>query len=219
MNATAQTTLTVPDVWDLGCSNVDSAAGGQTCSTLPCNTSVQVQPASVTPGTCTPAGGLPSGGDPTWGEGVKACRSTANLQGCDGGLTCVAKPPTPYEPRVCIGKVGEQSCPAGSFTLHSEAFTGFDDSRACSDCTCGASSGGTCKITLDLFFSAGCSAGTDIESVESNSCVDLVGNPTVAGREGSITTPPSGGSCPVTGGGVPSGEVTPSSPTTFCCLP
>lgn len=223
MNATAQTTLTVPDAWDLTCSDLDSATGGQTCSTLPCNTSVQAQAASVTPGTCTPGGGLPSGGDPSWGEGVKACRSVANLQGCDSGLTCVPRPPTPYEPRVCIGKVGDQTCPAGAFTLRSEAFGGFDDSRDCSDCTCGASTGGTCKITLSLYddaTNAECVAdATPIATVESGTCANLSGNPAITWRSAEVTTLPSGGSCAVTGGGVPSGEVTPSSPTTFCCLP
>ncbi|NUP07262.1 MAG: hypothetical protein HOW73_14505 [Polyangiaceae bacterium] len=211
--------LTLPNPWDFMCTALDTAPGGLSCGGgLPCNRSVKSQPATVTPGTCTPTGGEPSGGEPTWGEGVKACRSATTLQGCDAGLTCIPRPPAPFEPRTCIGKVGDHECPAGPFTLRSQSFSGFEDTRECSECTCGDSSGGSCKITLSLHTDTSCTSANPI-LLQSGSCVDLSGNPTISGRTASITTPPSGGSCPVTGGGVPSGSVTETNPTTFCCLP
>lgn len=210
-------TLTLPDPWDFGCSAIDTSAGAQSCISSPCNSSIEALPADVTSGTCTATGGEPQGGEPSWAEASKACRATAGLQGCDAGLTCAPRPRAPYEPRVCIAKAGNVACPAG-FPLRSESFADFEDDRACSECTCGGSTGGVCKITMTLYSQAGCGAGSEVVTLESGDCEDLSGNPTIAGRTAAVTTPPTGGSCPVTGGGVPSGEVTPIGPTTFCCL-
>lgn len=218
-NATNQTTLTVPPAWDLvTCSGLDVAPGGGACPGANCNASVRAQAAVVTPGTCEPAGGEPTGGDPSWNQNVKACRVDAGLGGCDAGKTCVVKPNAPYEDRICIGKAGDQTCPTG-FTIRNEAFADFDDSRECSECSCGGSTGGNCKITIQLHSNAGTACTTPLATVETGQCTDLVGNPRVSGRTATVTTPPSGGSCAVTGGGVPSGSVTPIDQTTFCCLP
>lgn len=217
--ATNQTTLTVPAGWDLvTCSGLDVAAGGGACPGPNCNASVRAQSAVVTSGTCEATGGEPSGGDPAWNQNVKACRVDAGLGGCDVGKTCVVKPSNPYEERICIGKAGDQTCPSG-FTLRNEAFADYADSRECSDCACGASAGGSCKITIQLHSNAGTGCTTALATVETGQCTNLVGNPRISGRTATVTTPPSGGSCAVVGGGVPSGSVTPIDQTTFCCLP
>lgn len=218
-NATNQTTLTVPAGWDLvTCSGLDVAAGGGACPGPNCNRSVRAQTAVVTPGTCQPSGGEPTGGEPSWNQNVKSCRVDAGLGGCEPTKTCVIKPNAPFEERICIGKAGDQTCPSG-YTLRNEAFADFDDTRDCSECSCGASTGGSCKITIQLASDAGSGCTMPLATVETGQCTDLVGNPRISGRTAAITTPPSGGSCAVTGGGVPSGSVTPVGQTTFCCLP
>jgi len=218
--ATNFTTLTVPGAWDGMCSELDVAPGGGACPGASCNRSVEVQAAQLHGGSCVATGGVPSGGDPTWGEAVKACRAETTLGGCDAGKTCVLRPQAQFEPRICVGKSGDQTCPAG-FGLRSEAFADFADTRDCSDCTCGGPAGGVCKVTLSLFSDVSptaCATALPIV-VESGDCVDTPSNPRISGRTSAVTMPPSGGSCPSTGGGVPSGEATPSGQTTFCCLP
>lgn len=222
--ATNQTTLTVPAAWDGTCSSLDAAPGGGACPGLNCNMSVKVQSASVSGGTCdpTPNGGMPSGGDPTWTEAIKVCKAIP-LQGCDAPQSCVPRPSTPYEPRVCIGKPGDQTCPTGPFSLPTQGFDDFDDSRGCSECTCGPASGGVCKLAVTLYSDAGATCNSALSTnptvLQSGGCVDLTGNPRVSGRSFTVSMPPTGGSCPVSGGGVPSGSVTETGPTTFCCLP
>ena len=59
---------------------------------------------------------------------------------------------------------------------------------------------------------------TQLTSFVAGDCANLAGNPGVFGRNATITMPPSGGSCGVTGGGVASGTLTPTNATTFCCI-
>jgi hypothetical protein len=211
-------TLTVPSPWAVDtCSAIDTAAGGATCSGSPCNSFVDVAQAKPSNGTCTPTGGNPSNGDPVWQDVTKACRTTRNLAGCTAPQACVPKPKGEYEPRICIGRAGEQACP-GAFTEQTVSYGGFFDDRGCTDCTCGAGAGGACTLGVTLYSDAACM--NQVATGNSNTCINLgMTNPTIAGRKTTVVTPPTGGSCPSTGGGVPSGGVTETDPTTFCCLP
>lgn len=221
-NATASNLdeLTVPAAWNGSCSGPDFAPGGGACPGTSCNQSVQAQLARPTNGSCTPLGGEPSGDDPAWGEGIKACKAAADLAGCSGGQVCAPRPTAPFEPRACIAKTGEQNCPAGDFSLRTVSYSDYVDSRDCSDCACGGAAGGTCKLTISLFSDAALNSCTlPLAMVESNACVDIPGNARVGSRTSAVTQAPAGGSCPVTGGGVASGGVTATGPTTFCCMP
>lgn len=212
--------LTVPAGWNGSCNGPDFAPGGGACPGTSCNQSVQAQLARPVNGTCAPLGGEPNGGDPTWGEGVKACKAAADLEGCSGTQVCVPRPAAPFEPRVCISKAGDNACPAGAFSLKSVSYDDFQDTRDCTACTCGAATGGTCKLTISLFSDVPLnSCNIPLAMVESNACVDIPTNARVSSRTSAVTQAPAGGSCSVSGGGVASGGVTPTGPTTFCCLP
>jgi hypothetical protein len=220
LNATNLDDLSVPAGWDGSCNGPDFAPGGGTCPGGSCNQSVQAQLARPSNGTCQPTGGAVSGGDPSWGEGVKACKAESGLEGCSGSQVCVPRPEAPFEPRACIAKAGDNACPAGAFSLKSVSYGDFDDTRDCSDCSCGSAVNGTCKLTVSLFSDAALnSCNNPLAMVESGECVDLPSNSRVGSRTAAITQAPAGGSCSVTGGGVASGGVTPIDPTTFCCLP
>lgn len=210
-------TLTVPSPWAVNtCSAIDSSNGGQTCNGQPCNAYVDVAQARPFMGSCTPTGGVPSGGSPTWQGGIKACRVLSGLGGCAGQQACVPKPGGLYEPRICIGRAGDQPCP-GNFTQKTVAYGDYQDNRNCTTCTCGSGTGGTCTLGVTLYSDSNCM--TAVGSGNSNTCVMLTGNPAIQGRKTSVVQAPSGGSCPVTGGGQPTGSVTETDPTTFCCLP
>ncbi len=221
MTATALTDLSIPDPWNGSCSALNTAPGGQTCGMMPsggCNTSIQANVARPIDGTCLEGGGVPNGGIPTFTNARKACAST-NLNGCEGSEQCVARFAPPFEERVCIGKVGDVVCPAG-FPERTVSYGDVSDTRACSGCSCGAGTGGTCKLTVSLFTDAACASPVGgMPTVESGACTDLPGNPTIAGKTAAVTQAPAGGSCAVVpGGAIPSGTVTPTDPTTFCCL-
>lgn len=210
---------TVPSEWDGSC-EAEEVLDGTSCSNPPCNLSIRAGTTTVSGGFCTAAGGEPSGASPTWAERGEACRATASLTGCSAGSSCVLKPKAPWGSRVCIARAGDVSCPTGSLFTQKRVFYGdYTDDRSCSGCSCNAPTGGTCKMTVSFYGDAVC-GGTPVAEIESGACGNLTGNPTIASWEAAITTPPAGGSCgAVAGGGQPSGTVTPTDPTTFCCLP
>jgi hypothetical protein len=219
-NATNFVTLTAPVPWDGTCTATEAAPAGGTCMGNPCNQSIEVALATVSGGSCLATGGTPVMTTPTWAEGSKACRAATTLTGCDGGQACVLRPPSPYDDRVCIGKAGNLACPGGAFSDRHVFFGDFVDTRNCTMCTCGGATGGVCTVTVGFHSDAGLTTcNTDLVDVPSGSCVDLAGNPRVSGRTSSVTTAPVGGGCAVTGGGAPTGAVTETDPTTFCCLP
>ena len=130
----------------------------------------------------------------------------------------VVAAPSRRQVQVCIGKAGDQPCPAPFNDKH-VYYKNFLDDRSCTQCTCQGPSGGTCGITLTLYSDAAC--GSAITSFSAGSCQDLTGNPTIAGRSGVVSTPPTGGSCsPTSLTSAKVGDVIPTSAsaTTFCCL-
>lgn len=212
-----QTELTVPAAWNGSCLPF-SAPGGQSCASSPCNTSLEVTLARPANGTCAPNGGEPQGVIPTFTNARKACRADT-LQGCDGEERCVPRFDAPFEGRACVGRVGDQVCPPG-FPAKTLSYDGFEDDRDCSPCSCGTGTGGTCKLTVSLYSDASCATPLPGgPTVESAACAALSSNPGIGSVDAETTTNPLGGSCAVQpGGAMPSGTVTPSDPTTFCCL-
>jgi hypothetical protein len=219
--ATVLSTMSVPDPpWGGGCYHGDPQPGGQTCAGEPCNRALIAAVPSVAGGSCDPTGGEPAFGTPTFDVTARACAVPSGGGGCSGGAQCVPRPAAPFEARVCVGRAGDQTCPDGDFSERFVFFEGVEDERACSGCSCGAVSGGSCEMTLTAYGDA--SVGTcnnPVDSVASGTCTDLSGNPGLYGLRASVTMIPAGGTCPVTGGGIPSGDVLPSTPSTFCCLP
>src|SRR5262249_39641412 len=137
------------------------------------------------------------------------------------GKACRPKPPAPFASHLCVSKPGDVACPTGSVYSDRQVFyTDLNDSRGCSDCTCGAASGGSCQITIHLFSdpAQGVCSSEEV-SFLAGQCQNLSGNPGVYGRTDVVTQAPAGGSCPVTGGGMATGTAVPESPRTFCCVP
>jgi hypothetical protein len=197
--------------------------GGSQCNagSAPCNVSVTVPAATVTGAqSCAASGGTPTVTPTSWSELGVACNGeTTVTTGCTGGSVCAPKPPSPFESGLCIEQTGVVTCPAGAFSTQHVFYTGVTDGRGCGACSCGAASGATCSADVTLY-----SAGTintctgAVATVQTGGCANLSGNPTVAGREASNITAPSGGSCAASGG-APTGAATPNTPTTFCCIP
>jgi hypothetical protein len=224
-------TYTLSGSWTGGCTGNTEFRGGQdtcgvnggancTAGSAPCNVSVSVPAATVSGGSCTASGGTPTVTPTSWSELGVACNGeTTVTTGCTGGSVCAPKPPSPFESGLCIEQAGVVACPAGAFSTQHVFYTGVTDTRGCSECSCGAASGSTCSATVTLYSAQSVNTCTGpVAAVTTGSCAELSGNPTVAGREASNITTPSGGSCAASGG-APTGSATPSTPTTFCCIP
>jgi hypothetical protein len=61
---------------------------------------------------------------------------------CPSGDICVPVPGASFGASLCVGQAGDVACPGPDYTRKALYFTGANDTRGCSDCTCKAS--GSC---------------------------------------------------------------------------
>ncbi len=173
-------------------------------------------------GSCAPSGGTPNGGTASWNTTAVACSplTTPPPGSCDAGQLCAPATPAPFS-HLCITAPGAQSCPSGTpFTSQYVYYTGIEDTRSCTACSCGTpvnvcSASGTVSFWT-AYNCSGTPTGTyTINDVNASVCQVL---PMMSYY--STWTPSSfvPGSCPASGGS-PTGTVTADASTavTFCC--
>jgi hypothetical protein len=190
------------------------------CSGHFCNQSIYVALPTVSGGMCNANGGMLQKQTASWQTAAAGCGGV-HAAGCTNGKKCMPKGMVPFNYTACIGKAGDQTCPA-PFTKKHTYYTDFDDTRSCTKCNCDSPTGGTCDITVSFYGTANCS-GSVIGTIlaGASTCVDLTGNPTVSGRGAQISVAPMGASCsPVDQSSTVTGSVVAraSTETTFCCF-
>ncbi|EYF02820.1 hypothetical protein [Chondromyces apiculatus] len=224
----------IPAGWDGTCYGQGYFPGGQltcgpnaemSCSVNtgdPCSVSVRASRIAATgTGSCQPQLAPVQRPDPSWDLLGVACGGAPTTGvGCNVGQTCMPKTADPYESGLCISKTGNNACPAGPFTQKHVYYGGVDDSRDClNDCSCAPAANGSCPATVSLYSDPGAnSCVTLVTSFPAGTCMNIAGNPTLAGRTVSTPGAPTGGTCPASGG-TPNGTATPIEPTTICCIP
>ena len=137
------TELTTPGPlpWSPQCSAVDAAPGGQMCSGHACNQSIYVALPTVSGGMCNANGGMLQKQAASWQTAAAGCGGV-HAAGCTNGKKCMPKGMVPFNYTACIGKAGDQTCPA-PFTKKHTYYTDFDDTRGCTKCNCESPTGGT----------------------------------------------------------------------------
>ena len=199
-----------------------STCGGTKCATVTmsvgtcvdllatnCNVSNGVGPAPAPQGTCTPqpTSTIPKRG---WKQATRACLLPAppRQETCEAGELCVPLPTVPLEARPCIFRAGDLACPAGLYSVRRVVYGDATDDRACSTCTCGSATG-TCTAVIRP------DCGNNLTPVNVTTC-GAINDPS---KIMLVSAPlPSAVTCPASGGS-PTGAVTPTSPTTLCCVP
>jgi len=176
----------------------------------------------MTMGASIPTGGscqaMPSKSiaPPTWGTNALACVSAvAPAQtDCGSGSVCAPLPAPPFGKTLCISQPGSVPCPATGYTTAETFYGAFDDGRACTTCTCGNVSGGSCSATLTVSSSTDgtCSANAIVYDAPIN--CDAVQEP---GDYLLDVAPSAAGSCAASAVSA-TGSASPATPTTFCCL-
>lgn len=215
--ATSVAPLPVPANWTGTCYGPSGWPAGQTCNGSPCNSSVMAPKATVTGGSCPASGGAPNLMPVTWSVLGKACGDAPMGGGCGAGV-CQPKAAAPFEPGLCIYKASDNACPAGAFSQKHVFYEGADDTRACGACSCNTPQGSACDATISVYTDAGNNQCNTVGATfQAGGCGNLSGNPAVKGRKATISAP-MGGSC-TPGVAIPSGTVTPTNATTFCCTP
>lgn len=205
---------------------VEGAPLPSSCGAGPCTRSVTVPALSLDETGCAPATEplpSPQPRDPwwpaviTWQTAARACVLQAPGACSTPGTVCAPAVPAGFS--ACIRTDGDASCP-GSFPTKHTFFDGADDTRDCSPCACGAPVGSLCTGRVSLYEDTTCATQLEAISVASSgsACVDVQppGAPLASARLSMLAYEP--GTCPATGG-EPTGSLTPTGPTTFCCRP
>ena len=143
---------------------------------------------------------------PAWGATASLCAPTMRPPTCDDGI-CVPA----VGPPICIVREGEHPCPEGPYRAGSTWFTGVQDERACTSCTCGTPSGMQCEGVLSALeqHDSGDCSGASVDSVMIGAC----GVATTSARY----VPQDLGACTAVVDTEPVGQATPAGPVTVCC--
>ena len=213
---------------DGACHSLGIAGGMKTCGppdlvagTCPggsqvCNVSVYLDDAVVDGGACAPSPQAPTITPFTWSNAARACLPTTEGKGCANDFACLPNTAAPFG-AVCISKLGDNVCPAGSGYTTKKVFYDLDpvDTRACSDCSCGAPNGLSCTTAITTYSDNACASANSTTDANVNACNSLVNNPAV-GSYKSVSTQFMGGAC-ASSGGQAMGSVVPQNAVTFCC--
>lgn len=145
-----------------------------------------------------------------WEAQITTCSITDTPMSCEFNGVCIPPPPADFEATWCIYQQGDAGCPAGVFNTKELFFTGAEDSRECSDCSC-ASPQSTCDgAELMVFDTLDC-AGDPVDTLDANgACQDVLG-------QSFAVSFPGAESCPVTTAPHPMGTAQATGPFTFCC--
>lgn len=146
-----------------------------------------------------------------WAATIATCRipDTAMLCGDDG--ICIPPAPEGFEAQWCMYQQGDLECPAGPYPNKIVFWSGYDDTRDCSNCTCGTT-GSSCEDAQLLVFEEPDCAGVPIVTLPANAleCTEVVGASFAADMGAEAA-------CPVTSDSVAEGAIAPTGPFTFCC--
>lgn len=204
-----------------------SNCGGSTTCAQPVTTSCEVITSScisglstgfvgakLPPGTasCAPSAQSPTMSDPGWQLDMLACTPSADLRrgGCASAQLCAPKPPS--DAVMCIVHDGDVACPAGAYSERRTFYTDFDDTRACSACSCAQD----CDYQWKVYGSADTNCSQPpVVTVGADSCVGVT--PDVDKVRVGLAISGSG-ACAASGGD-PTGGATAIGAVTACCVP
>ncbi|HEY2511320.1 MAG TPA: hypothetical protein VGI39_10710 [Polyangiaceae bacterium] len=214
--------VTVGFFFDSSCKNactgtpVTVTPGGACVTGCPGALTMRASPPAATGGTCT--GNASKSVPPLgWGHTARACApgTTDAPGGCGAGALCVARPPAPFAPALCVWRAGDLACPAGPYAVRSVYYAGANDTRDCTACTCDAS-GQTCSAAQISTYADG--------ECPSNPAGTILGDGSCVSAPGSTSVVRAGPSSPSASGCTPkpvsaTGTVVPTGATTVCCTP
>lgn len=181
----------------------------------------RIPPLGVVGGFCDPSASATLD-EPTWGGGTRVCDVDLS-RGTQCGFDGVCAPNLgieTFDEGYCVWRQGEHECPGPDYPVRQLRWTGLEDERSCSECTCSEPTG-ECAGDVWLYGDDGC--GGTLQRVATDGACQLVDLEVESGRLRE-TAPGCGGPCQVLvtascgpQGGDPLGDVNPVDPYTFCC--
>lgn len=149
-----------------------------------------------------------------------ACEpSRQSSAGCEEEEVCLKIPIVPFDSTVCVLREGDHVCPDGTdYTERTVYYESLEDDRSCNACTC-TLSGAECDANQVFVFATNNCSGAPVGSIGATEvCSDpgAQGFSSILGG-GAVADP---GNCAENAGSSDElGSLTPSGPTTVCCLP
>jgi len=169
----------------------------------------------ITGAACTAAGGVPTLPPVTWSEQARICSGAVLGGGCGTGEVCAPRPTDPFEAAHCIVRTGNVNCPTGPYSVKTLVYTGIDDTRDCSSCSCEDPTGMSCSGTSEIYPQPGCADTPTIQPHNGTTCA-------MHGTSRSlifhVSSGPGVGQCSPLGGNA-TGFAFQTDQVTVCCLP
>jgi hypothetical protein len=156
----------------------------------------------------------------TWSRFARGCTTSISGGACaDPGDTCAPAAPPGF--KMCVFYYGAAvPCPdVGPFTEQNVFYSGVNDTRSCSPCTC-TSEPGTCTALLSVYSGSTCDDTTLLGSAQLSSHMPVCFG-FAPGQLGSKSIGPAtytAGAC-TPSGGEPTGSMDATVPSTYCCVP
>lgn len=154
------------------------------------------------------------------------CEPSEFLPGtCEDRSLCVAEPAAPFEDNFCIWTEGDVECPGGPYTEREVLYDELVDTRACTDCSCGAAQGVGCTGSFTVVAAYSQGAGIAIDPPETfaadATCTNRVtpNGSTIAGATYTLdydAESPTSSGCEASGGDS-TGSADPTGARTVCC--
>lgn len=146
-----------------------------------------------------------------WEATIRTCRVPETALSCGDGGLCLPVQPEGFEDNWCMYRQGDFECPAGAYANKSLFWSGAEDTRGCSNCTCGSAGTNCNDTTVDVYAGADCEGLPVATLVGGNVCTNVTGL-SLAASVGAASA------CPVTAMPEPEGIVEAQGEFTFCCL-
>lgn len=206
--------------WTGACDANDSIPAGKLCGGVDCVQSLTIGPLTVNDTVACTASQPPAQSAPTWQTFVRACQGVPQTA-CEGGAG-FCFPASPPGFRVCILRQGDNDCSLPQIAPYTEKhvfYDTFEDTRACSACTCGAPTGSTCSSTVSIYTDGACSTLAYSATVDAAgpACQNVTAGTPLGSKSASLPKYTAGACTP--SGGMAAGAATPLMPTTLCCIP
>jgi len=171
-------------------------------------------------GACAASGGMATLPPATWSRVARACMPVGPLSrgggSCPASSVCLPNPASPPQAAICVEQAGDAACPATGYPSKRLYYTGVDDQRGCTPCTCAAPAGASCSF-------AAASPGFRYDPLTCTAPMFPFGVPTACqtftgGDPFKLFSAPvlDPGSC-ASAGGEPTGTASPTGLLTFCC--
>ena len=141
---------------------------------------------------------------------IHGCGISPAATMCAADRVCAPVPPDGFESAWCIAREGEHDCPDPDASVREVVWTGVEDTRACTSCTCGFVGTSCADLVVDIYGGPDC-GGVPVQSAAANgTCTYGIGQSLVIRSD--ARNP-----CPVAEASMPTGATTPVGPITFCC--